>query len=271
MIAYTSPLAGTMEPSIVVKSEDPQAKTRRAKTARRVIAEFGDQLPNATLLCFFDDVDSESVKAEIGKANRGFYLPLTASGPTLPDYVAQHIFFDDPATFCRERIVDHLIYLHGSTSSDEIGMSYTFAHELRHFVQWGRMPLVYASGIFLVQLLRYWPVERSDSLGLKLWADLPHERDARIVGKHVVEKLFDQQRIGDFIEQKIGNPVNEADKADWEFIRGIASSDTYDVDLETRRLFQRMAPYRNDCAEVLQRVVEHIPQLRHVDLNVLFG
>jgi hypothetical protein len=75
---------------------------------------------------------------------------------------------------------------------------------------------------------------------------MPHERDARIIGKHVIERLFGQERTAEFIAQKIAHPVDDPDSIDWEFIQRIASSNTYDVDFETHRLFQHLAPYRKE-------------------------
>src|SRR6266850_7243741 len=124
-----------MPPIIVVKSSDSSVKTKREGTARRVIAEFGDQLPNLKLLCFFDDVDWVPFRDAIGKANRGLYRPLSASSQFFdwPDDVMEHLFVDDPPSWIRKLAFDHVICLHGSPCSDGVGLSMTLAHELQHF------------------------------------------------------------------------------------------------------------------------------------------
>lgn len=257
---------------LVVKSSDAAVKTKREGTAQRVIAEFGDQLPNLKLLCFFDDVDWLPLRDAIGKANRGFYRPLSPSSQfwNWPDDVMEHLFIVDPPSWIQKLAFDHVIYLHGSTCSDEVGLSMTLAHELQHFVQWSRTPQVYAAGILVLQLLAYWPQETAAALGLKSWADIPHERDVRIVAKRVVAKIFGQEGTARFIDGKIANPVDETDGADWRFIQAIGLLDTYDVSFETNRLFQRFEPYRRDCEEVLRNTFEYIPELKHLDLDRLF-
>lgn len=61
---------------VKVKSHDPAIEQERRKIAESVIREFGDGLPDLKLLAFFDDQDSEALKREFGRTNRGLYKPL---------------------------------------------------------------------------------------------------------------------------------------------------------------------------------------------------
>jgi hypothetical protein len=105
----------------------------------------GNCLPRR-LLCFFDAQDCSALKDEsigFGKANRGVSGPI--SNPSAlrgwPDDVINSIYpsfsLDD-----NNRAFDFVTYLHDSSCEDPVGMTMTFAHELRHFVQWATMPNV---------------------------------------------------------------------------------------------------------------------------------
>lgn len=262
-----------MPPTVVVKSNDEFVKKHTEGAASSVIAAFGDKLPEARLLCFFDDQDWMPFKESFGLANRGFYGPIgpgAFSNPSWPEYVKRIVLVDDPPSWILRQGFDHIIYLHGSTSADELGLTMTFAHELQHFVQRANMLHTYAAGKLLLELLSHWPEETSAAVGLKSWPDIPHERDAKIVAKRVVEKIFGEERTREFIDRKIASPVNAGDREDWQFIQSIASGDSYDLQNETRSLFQRLTPYKDDCKRILNLRVRHIPELKNVDLDELF-
>jgi hypothetical protein len=61
-----------MAPALFIKSIDEAAKNARNAAAQCVIDAFGNELPQARLLCFLDDHDWESFKQ--GKATRGFFV-----------------------------------------------------------------------------------------------------------------------------------------------------------------------------------------------------
>ena len=127
-----------MPPTVKVKSDNDAVAKHREALAQRVIAYFGNAIPDLTILCFFDDADWQPFKDHFGAANRGFYGPIkedSFSWPVWPDYATDYIFVDDPTSFHWKRVFDHVIYLHGSTCTDDVGLTMTFAHELQHFVQ----------------------------------------------------------------------------------------------------------------------------------------
>jgi hypothetical protein len=74
-----------MPPAVIVKSNDVHVRAWREKAARRVIADFGNHLPEHRLLY---DHDWQPFKRAFGEANRGFYKPLRdAPLPYWPDYL----------------------------------------------------------------------------------------------------------------------------------------------------------------------------------------
>ena len=61
---------------VEVKSGDFAVKSKREQTAQNVVGQFGYQLPDLKLLCFFDDVDCDAVKKFIGAAERADCVSL---------------------------------------------------------------------------------------------------------------------------------------------------------------------------------------------------
>src|SRR5437016_14653919 len=64
---------------ICVKSTDEYQKQARRASAERVVAEFGNAVPDKRLLCFFDDEDWQGFKNLAGNANRGFCTVINGS------------------------------------------------------------------------------------------------------------------------------------------------------------------------------------------------
>jgi hypothetical protein len=207
-----------MSSTMKVKSEDSVVRAEWETAARRVLSQFGNQLPDLRLLCFLDNEEWQPFREYVGEANRGFYTPLkesTFAWPVWSDYILGHVFMDEPSCFPVRRAFDHVIYLHGSSCENEVGLTMTFAHELQHFVQYGSARKVWAENSLILRL----PTHVIDALGLK-WSDVPMEREARIVSKRVAERLFDAERVAQYIDGKIGQGVNAADATDRTVIRG---------------------------------------------------
>jgi hypothetical protein len=257
-----------MPVTVKVKSTDAAFKARREGTAERVITHFGNRLPNPQLLCFFDDNDWQPFKEYAGEANRGFYTPIkenTFAWPVWPDYVMECILVDDAPSVVLKCVCDHVIYLHGSTCTNEIGLAVTFAHELQHFVQHSDVRKLWAENSLIQQL----PKDAINVLGLK-WSDIPIEREARAVSKQTAESLFGAARVRQYIDTRITEAVNADDAADWRFVQDLVPSTPYDLADETRLIFQRLKTYRPNLKEVLQEVKED-PDFKDVDLDALLG
>jgi hypothetical protein len=125
-----------MPVKILVKSADSLIRRQRSATAQRVLDYFGSNVPASRLLCFLDAQDPPSLRDERGPDNRGLYGPIYDNTPLpqWPEYVIDHVYEDDDmSAFCR-RAIDDLIYLYGSTCSDEVGLTMTLAHELQHAI-----------------------------------------------------------------------------------------------------------------------------------------
>lgn len=257
-----------MAPTVIVKSEDIEVRARREAGAQRVIAQFGNQLPDLKLLCFLDDSDWRAFKDHFGEANRGFYGPIKENSfcrPTWPDYVIACIFADDPSVWVQKPAFEHVIYLYDSTCTNEVGLTVTFAHELQHFVQHGSELRLWAANTLIPQL----PKSVINALGLK-WCDIPHEREARIVSKRTAENLFGCEVVRQYIDAKIAEFVTREDALDWECIRGLVASTPYDLAGETQRIFQRLKDYRLELEQLLQEVRSD-PDFEGVDLHTLLG
>lgn len=236
-----------MAVTLKVESPNEEVKVRREGEARRVLSHFGDRLPASRLLCFLDDVDSSLIKEKFGPDNRGGYVPIHDNTPTglLPDYVRHHILIDDGGKSLR-RVVDDLIYTHGSTCANELGLTMTLAHELEHAIQHANVRELWA-----LNYLVLWVVPKTM---IEPWSDIPTERQARIVSKGVAVDFFGEGRVRAHVDQKIAESVTKADTADWRFVGALTTSDTVDLDAETRKLFRRLGDYRAQLEAALQEM-----------------
>jgi hypothetical protein len=238
-----------MPVTLRVKSEVFALRTKREAAAQRVLAYFGYSLTPSKLLCFLDDDDPSSLRGELGAANRGLYGPIHDSTPLTerPDYVRNCILVDDGVSIYR-RVVDDLVYLYGSTCANGVGLAMTLAHELQHAIQHSSVRELWAVNSLVNQL------EKTVINTLKLtWADIPIEREARIVSKRAASHLFDEQRVTQYIDEKIRERVSEGDVDDWRFVRSLTLSSSVDLMGSTHMLFQRLKGYRSELEDALQR------------------
>src|SRR5262245_50333286 len=137
---------------IIVNSNNAAFRESTEAAAQRVFVQFGDSLPDARLLCFFDETDSLHFKN--GRATRGLYWPVDEDlWKAAPDYVKEHLAVRHNSGLLTNAF-DHFIYLHGSTCRNEIGLTITFAHELQHFTQRMLVPDLHAAGLLIVNLSR---------------------------------------------------------------------------------------------------------------------
>jgi hypothetical protein len=139
----------------------------------------------------------------------------------------------------------------------------TLAHELQHAVQHA-----VAHDVWAVNGL----VQRSGTIveALQLtWADIPIEREARIVSKATAIHLFGDGRVEEFIDQKLAEQI--ADAADWRFIRTLTPSTSVNLAAETKRLFERVRPFRSALEDALQQAKDRDnPDYTNVDLSPFF-
>lgn len=260
---------------IVVAGNDKTVKTQRIILAERVVSALPGALPDQKLLCFFDDNDCLLLKRHVGAANRGLYMPIVNGHPLwmlLPDVVRRYVLFGNGSVHSTERIrtFDHLVYLHGSTCSNEIGMTMTFADELQHFIQHETARALWAASTLAIQMLQSLDMVAINTLGLQ-WCDIPIEREARIVAKRIAERLFGPESVEQYIDAKRNQAVTEQDAADWTCIRGLDLAAQYDLDAETRRFFPRLRDYAPQMGTLLQQLRRKEGGLADLDIDALLG
>jgi len=165
-----------------------------------------------------------------------------------------------------KRLFDYVIYLHGSTCVDRVGLTMTFAHELQHFVQQhGSAQRLWAENQLIKTLITTLPEGERTALGL-MWSDIPIEREARIVSKRTAETLFGAEPVRQFIEQRIIEAVDKCDAANWRFIQGIVFPIQIDLAGDTQRLYHQLKGYRLRLEELLQEMKKQ-PEFKDVELT----
>lgn len=246
--------------AVKVKAQG-QVRIQREAAAQRVISHFGLCLPESRLLCFLDDEDPASLKHAFGAANRG--LSGTVKDGDLsawPDYVKKCLYVDDDAYPYTRRVIDQLIYLYGSSCTDEVGLTMTLAHELQHAIQHDKERKVWAMN----SLIHTLPTA-VDELKLE-WADIPIELDARIVAKRVARDLHGERAVNRYIDKRRAEAVEPHDIADWRFVRELTPSSSVDLVAETHRLFHRLTDYRSEIEEALRKN-RHNPDFSDINLD----
>lgn len=266
----------TLPFQVVVRCKDRAVKARREALAERVLAYFGNTLPNRRLLCFFDEEDFRKLKNEVGAANRGLYEAIDVHALRFwvdeywgawPHYVQERIVDGD------ERLFDHLVYLHGSTCLKDVGLTMTFAHELQHFVQHVENPGLWAENTLISVVLRR-VLNKSDiaSLGL-IWSDIPMEREAMCVSKQCAQALFGRAEVTEYIDKEIKEAETCGDTADarnWRFMRDLDTSVPYDLEGQTVLLFRLLRAHKSQLALVLHQL-KGDPAFQAIDLDGILG
>jgi len=258
-----------MPVTLIVKSEEPTVRARREAAAQRVLDYFGGGLPLSRLLCFLDDSDPPILKQVFGVANRGVYGPINDSTPLAdwPEYVSSCILVDDGVSLFYPRVIDDLVYLYGSTCANDVGLTMTLAHELQHAIQHAIARKVWAMNGLVPQL------SKTAIAALELqWFDIPIERETRIVSKRVAVHFFGEERVTQYIDEKIAEANTRSDVADvsdWQFVRALTPSSSVDIVGDTQRLFQRLKCYRSELEAVLTEKKGN-PDFGGIDLDVCF-
>ncbi len=253
--------------TLVVKSDNAEVKADREAAARRVIACLASSLPESRILCFLDDEDPCSLKRWFGASNRGISGPIhdNAQRQDWPEYVWKCVFFDDRFSGLPARVIDDLVYLYGSAWTDVAGMTMTLAHELQHVVQRANARELWAVN----SLVRRLPSTAIENLKLE-WADIPIERDARIVAKRVALDLCGWQSVTAYIQKRMAESAEPHDVADWQFVHDLMPADSVNLPEATHSLFQRLRPYRAELTRLMQENSDN-PDFNGVDLRAFFS
>jgi hypothetical protein len=253
---------------LTVKSETSTVSEQREAIARHVLDYFGGSLPSTRLLCFLDDDDPSALKSAYGSANRGGYTPIHDNIPlgNLPDYVTECIFVDDGVSVLFPRVIDDLVYLYGSTCANEVGLTMTLAHELQHAIQHANKREIWAVNGLVPRLDR----RIIDALKLT-WGDIPIEHEARIVSKRAALHVWGEQRVNQYIDERIAEHITDADVADWQFVRKLPASTSINLTAESKFLFARLKRYMAEVEAVLQEKKEsNNPDFLDIELSGFF-
>jgi hypothetical protein len=157
-----------------------------------------------------------------------------------PPYI-HRLFFDSIGGIA----FDNVIYVPGSTCAIETGALITFSHELQHFVQYGSAYNVWAANTILYQHLRSF----EPATTAKAW-NIPHEQDAMIVSKRVVESVVGT----DVVDSHATSRINAQDDAlYWVFFQSLSSRSSFDLTAETIPWVDK---YRTQLLQLQQHEVD---------------
>jgi hypothetical protein len=241
-------------PVLEVKAPDDCSAERIRRLARSVLTACEIHF-DERLLCFFDEEGWPELECQF-PGNRGVHIAVTDKSNFVewPLSVKNCIFPD--ADKC---IFDQIIYLHGSTCADEVGLTMTFAHELQHAVQHVRIPnLLKANNL----------VSPLSDIGKRLnlqWADIPVEREARAIAKRVTTSIHGRNAVDSLLARRFISATGDLERADVEFITSLDPSAPYNVETETLALFRRLRPYRAE----LETKLKSYPDSKDINLNDL--
>jgi hypothetical protein len=245
-----------------VKGRDAAVKEQRRTWATRVIQYFDGELPRLRLLIFLDETDVPTLKRS--SDYRGFFHPIDKYHFNItlwPRVLAEALRTINQPAFESTYHYDALVYLPDSTCQAEASLTMTLAHELQHFIQYGFNRTVWAWNSIPTNL------EQTTRASLRLqWQDIPVECEARIVAKRASQAILGHERTDEYIAFKTNEHVTDSDAADWEFIRGIDTSQPYDCTVKTRDLFQRLVPFRNELGQILD-TAKGLPEFASLNLD----
>ncbi len=216
-----------MAVTIEVKAREQNVRLERHALAQRVLDEF-EQFPDLKLLAFFDDEDALFFRSRWGPANRAMFADAGAPTFEWPEYLTKLMYVYRSSYWVPDLVFDWVIYLHGTTCSDAIGLVMSFAHELQHAVQRGTRQMLHAENGLLYGLDE-----------IKSY-DIPIEREARIVAKHIAERVCGVDAVKQYILRRQGIRLTDEDAEDWKLIETLDSSQSYDLENETELAFQRL-------------------------------
>ncbi|MGD0631772.1 MAG: hypothetical protein ABR987_20770 [Terracidiphilus sp.] len=269
----------TATPIVVeVKNLDVCLTQELRADALRVIGQF-ENLPDLRLLAFFDDEDAPFFRRNFGEINRGIFIVLEGI-PTIewPEYLTEHIYAFDDWRYEQHSLIEtnvlfeNVIYMYGAICSDPVGRVMTFAHELQHFCQYGFNRTLWA------ECKLFW--------GLLPAYEIPTEREARIVSKHIAEELCSPDAVNQYISRRIDeaeyhispkvgdhdslspeeiqNWQNDLD--DWRFIQQLDELTPYDLATGTKLTFHRLTEHQDELEKRLQEFKDRA-EFKEVDLS----
>jgi hypothetical protein len=247
---YTPPAERAIDRSWFFDSSEKEATLK--PLCQRVEEEF--ELPTRRLCRYFAGFDDVYLIANpcFGPHLRGFHATVAARN-SFPKYLFDCFFHPLETLTMRHTLpsfeemvaFDSLIYIRSSTCNDSTGLVECYAHELQHFVQYGRTPRLWAVNSVLYQNLK--PLEPASVV-----TDIPTEREANIVSKRVAEKVCGVEKVNKFAEERVRfmDECGQHEERDrWIFFRDIPSSTPFnllDATLPLVEKYRRVLDFRMD-------------------------
>ena len=215
----------------VVSFDIRSSDARKCLVCENTKEQMSRYLSQATekVICLIDDQDYRLAD----KGQKGFSSPLPAGLYFIPQY------FNDSVidwSYQTGRLYDSLIYIHGSTSSSEVGLTLTLAHELQHFVQYTTNHATWATNEFFQEL----KVTHEDEFRRSV--DFPIEREARVVSKRVAIEMHGRVVVEDFIRRERDRCITGADVVDCDFLLSPEADVAYSAREASRALVRRFKP-----------------------------
>jgi hypothetical protein len=93
-----------------------------------------------------------------------------------------------------------------------------------------------------------------------MWPDIPTECGARILSKRAAIQLCGEQRVTEYIDQRIREHVSDSDVANWQFVRTLKSESSIDLVESTQKIYQRLRDYTLELEAALRRYQQWNPE-----------
>lgn len=246
-----------MEPNIKLDFKSQELSPTLEPLSQRVLKYF--DFPQQRVYIYVagvEDPDFANPNAlyYTGKHFRGFHTP-PESMHLLPEYLKPCVFrpmnelmwLDRSPTFLEMLAFQHFIYIRRATCNDVTGFVLTLAHELQHVSQYIKTKKMLAANSLLYQQLAR-KIDPNTSLKA---IDIPHEKEANIVSKGIAEIVCDKEAVAAFATAQIkhfaelvrcGDREAEGEQYRWEVFQKLVTSEPFDLEAETIRLFNQYRP-----------------------------
>lgn len=245
--------------SLHVMFRDRDVKAHKEMVCMRVLDYFERDFRIAAeprVACIIDDNDCKRSEWHLGAGVQGFHVPKEMASEYFRVYKREIIAPIDERTYKFNCPYARVVYLFGSTSETDIGITLTFAHELQHFLQYTKDKPLWVKNTLLMSL-------HNDEFKVR-W-NYPVEIEARATAKKVAECLFGAEPVREYIQERIKAHITDNDVRDWEFVQRIVSSEHYNLAEGTKPLVHR---HRRQLEEFLQRCKNDVQTLKCSGLQI---
>lgn len=244
--------------SFKIMSSDAAHKERKSLVCENTLKQMNCDLSQAseTVICLIDDKDYVLAK----EGQKGFFSPVELPGVRyqIPGYFLDSVVEFNLRSMTAERRHDALIYIHGSTSSSEVGLTLTLAHEIQHFVQYATNRSTWVTDKLLQKLRITHEEEFRQSV------DFPIEREARVVSKRVAIEMHGREAVEGFIRQERAKRITEKDVLDCDFLLSSEADLPYNATKATGTLVER---FRSELIALQAQNWSDFPEVKSLNLT----